>query len=110
MFIGNPAPRNYLRRTLGVAAALGVLAYLVTSAVQGERGLVAAAQLKRENALASTKLAAAEAERDYLDKRVKALDPKHLDLDMLEEQARRVLFFSEDGEIVMPPAIPPLRR
>jgi cell division protein FtsB len=55
-------------------------------------------------------LAAVEAERDYLDKRVKALDPKHLDLDMLEEQARRVLFFSEDGEIVMPPAIPPLRR
>ncbi|MFO1186370.1 MAG: septum formation initiator family protein [Alphaproteobacteria bacterium] len=111
MFMGRARPKNYLRRTLMVAGALGILAYLAASAVEGERGLLASADLRRENALKADELVRAEAERVYLEKRVRALDPKALDLDMLEEQARRVLFYSDDGEIlVAPPKVPPLRR
>lgn len=111
MFMGRARPKNYLRRTLMVAGALGILAYLAASAVEGERGLLAAAVLKRENAGKADTLARTEADRVYLEKRVKALDPKALDLDMLEEQARRVLFYADEGEIlVQPPKVPPLRR
>lgn len=109
MFTGHSQPRNYLRRTVVVAGAVGILAYLVTSAVEGERGLLAAAQLKRENALKTAQLAEIQVRRDYIDRRVQGLDPAHLDLDMLGEAARRVLFYSEDGEIVIkgsPPALP----
>jgi len=103
MFLGQAAPRNYLRRTLAVAGALGVLAYLFASGIEGPRGFIAAARLRAGNAAKAALLAEKEAERAYLDRRVKALDPQHLDLDMLGEQARRTLFFSEEGEVVITP-------
>jgi cell division protein FtsB len=105
MFLGHAQPRNYLRRTLVVTAALGILAYLIASAIGGERGLEAASNLRLENAAKAERLAQIEAERAFLAKRVQALDPAHLDLDMLGEEARRVLFYSADDEIVLTPPL-----
>ncbi len=104
MFMGQSAPRSYLRRSFVVAGAIGILAYLVASGIEGERGLLAASRLRAENTAKSIELAKVEGDRDYLSKRVDALDPQHLDLDMLGEEARRVLFFSNGDEIVVTPA------
>ena len=95
---------RYLVRTLGLAAAIGLLVYLITGLTGGDRGLAASQQLKSEIAELKLKYAAADKERQRLQRRVEALNPAHPDLDMLSEQARRVLFFSEPNEIVLKPA------
>jgi cell division protein FtsB len=95
--------RRYLLTTLVLAAMLGLLVYLVSGLSGGERGLAAAAQLRREIAVLKTEYAALNGERSYLQRRVDAMDPQHPDLDMLGEQARRVLFFSEPGELIIAP-------
>ena len=100
--------RNYLRRTLFAAGALGILAYFIASTVTGERGLFAAAEFKRANSVKAARLAQLQSDRDYLDRRVNALDPKHLDLDMLDEAARHVLSYSEEEEVLLKSGQPPI--
>ena len=96
--------RRYLLTTLALAAMLGVLVYLISGLSGGARGLASAAQLHRDIAALKIRFAAVDSERSYLQKRVDALDPQHLDLDMLGEQARRVLYFSEPSELIIAPA------
>ena len=62
-----------------------VLAYFAFHAVQGDRGLRAWVEVKRELAHAETRLATVEAERARLENSVGLLDPKNLDGDMIEE-------------------------
>lgn len=50
---------------------------------------------------AKTTLAAVEAERSTLERRVALLRPAHLDRDMLDEQARRELNLASPDEIVI---------
>jgi cell division protein FtsB len=99
----HPRARRYLLTTLAIAAELGLLVYLISGITGGERGLSAARELRHDIADLKVKLTSFEDERAYLQKRVDALDPDHLDLDMLGEQARRVLFYSEPDEIVIKP-------
>ena len=95
--------RRYLLTTLALAAMLGLLVYLISGISGGDRGLAAAAQLRREISVLKTEYAALDGERGFLQRRVDALDPQHPDLDMLGEQARRVLYFSEPGELIIVP-------
>jgi cell division protein FtsB len=99
----HPRARKYLLRTLTLAAALGILVYLVGGLIGGERGLAAAKRLNSDIAGLQVRLTALDDERTYLQKRVDALDPDHVDLDMLSEEARRVLFYSEPDEIQIVP-------
>jgi cell division protein FtsB len=94
---------RYLLRTLGLAAAIGVLVYLITGLSGGDRGLAASKQLQTEIAALKVKYAGVDKERTTLQRRVDALDPDHPDLDMVSEQARRVLYYSEPNEIILSP-------
>lgn len=85
---------------------LGLLVYLVSGLTGGARGLQAAHQLHHDIAGLKVKLAALDSQRTYLQKRVDGLDPQHLDLDLLGEEARKVLFFAEPNEIVVQPEPP----
>ena len=94
---------RYLSRTIAIAAMLGLLVYLVSGLMGGERGLSAKRQLRHDIADLQVKMAALDARRAFLEKRINALDPNHPNLDMLGEQARRVLFYSEPDEVLVVP-------
>lgn len=94
---------RFVRRTLTIAVGMGVLAYLVFSLMGGDRGWSAKMDLEREIAALERQHTALKAEGAYLQSRVSALDPSHLDLDMVAEQARRVLFYAEPTEILLTP-------
>jgi len=70
------------------AALIGYFGYHI---VEGDRGLKAYARLSTEILRAETVIAEISAERRAVEKRVSLLRNDGLDLDILDEQARRAL-------------------
>jgi len=78
-----------------------LLGYFLFHAVQGERGLVAWLVLKQEIRAAETTDAILAAEETALERRVAALSPETLDIDMVEERARIMLNYAHADELVI---------
>lgn len=78
-----------------------VTVYLCFHVLNGERGLYA--YLKQSRNLEATRIELAElkAQREELENRVMLVSNDSLDLDMLDEQARRLLGFSKATERVV---------
>lgn len=85
----------------GPMAGIVLLVYFAFHIIQGERGIIALAQVQVEikQALA-TKGRAAEVRRAW-ENRVERLRPESLDPDLLEERARAVLGLIRDDEVVI---------
>lgn len=69
--------------------------------VNGERGLLAMAQLQREVMIADQNLAEAEATRKIWERRVSLLRNQSLDPDMLDERARRMLNYARKDDVIV---------
>ena len=87
----------------GAAPIIGLLAicYFSYHLVEGDRGLFAYLKLQNDIRKAEAEYQITEMERERLEKRVKLLDSKNLDLDMLEERAREVLGLAHPDEVVI---------
>jgi len=89
--------RNLARPTL---LALAIF-YLGFHAVSGERGLYAWFRESRHLEQLQGELKAAVAAREAYDRKIRLLKPDSIDLDMLDEQARRSLGFAAPDEVVV---------
>jgi cell division protein FtsB len=78
-----------------------IIAYFSYHMVQGDRGLFAYLKLNHEIEKAEAVLTLTESEKQKLQNRVRLLDPKELDLDMLDERSRSVLGLAHPDEIVI---------
>ena len=91
-----------------IAPVIGIAAitYFGHHTIQGEHGILTWLQLSSQVEQAHTTLHSLETKRSQLANRVRLLHPDHLDLDMLDEQARRLLNLGRADEILilMPPA------
>lgn len=94
--IRKPFSRRAAKPLVGVL----VLFYLGFHAISGERGVVAMFKETRRLELIKTELAKTVAERASLDAKVRALSSDSLDLDLLDEQARRMLGLAGKNEVV----------
>ncbi len=65
--------------------------YFTYHAIRGERGLFRLFEIREEIAAAETLSTATATERAEMEKKVKALSPENLDLDMLDEAGRKAL-------------------
>lgn len=83
--------RHRTRHVLMPSIAICLLLYFTYHAVQGERGLIALWHLSEQLETARIAVAEVAETRQKLERRVSLLRPDSLDLDMLDEQARRVL-------------------
>ena len=81
--------------------ALLVVFYLGFNALHGERGLYALVREQREFAALHTELEHTRAERARVEHRVVRLRSESLDLDLLDEQMRRMLGVMKNDEIVV---------
>jgi len=96
-----------LRRVSVPALGLAVVGYFAYYAVHGDRGLVAMKRLKVEIAQAEQTLAEVQATRERMDQRARLLRSDHLDPDMLEERARKMLNVARPQDvIIMLPQVP----
>jgi cell division protein FtsB len=79
-----------------------LIIYFLLHSLNGERGVFAYFKLKKEIVQQSKLLASLQDERSSLEIKAKLLHPKTLDLDMLDEQARKDLsMIAPDEKVVI---------
>ena len=89
------------RRVWGSLFWLTLIFYFGYHAVNGERGLRRMFELRQE--IKATRRIAEEVamRRAETERKVKALSPQSMDVDMLEESARSSLNMGQDGDFVV---------
>lgn len=92
--------RPLLKRVAGPSLLLMVMFYLGFHAVSGERGVFALFKETRKLAELKAELAEVKVKHDALEHKVQLLSDSSLDLDLLDEQVRRVLGMANKHEVV----------
>lgn len=82
-------------------ACLGFIAYLGYHSLYGDSGVLRYFQLQQQKERLHYELSLVQAERHKLERRVVNLRDDPLDLDLLDERARRVLGYTYPGELVI---------
>lgn len=77
-----------------------IMFYLGFHAISGERGLIALFTERHRLEALKVELAEVTAQRESLERKVRGLSDKSLDLDLLDEQARRILGMAGKSEVV----------
>ena len=82
-------------------SSIAVLAYFGWYGYYGPRSIEHEAFIKAQVVKYQAELKATEQQRDQLDARVALLRPQSIDPDMLDELARRELFFATENDIII---------
>ena len=88
-------------RALRAMLLLFIIFYLCFHAISGERGILAWFKATHQLAAIEVELEDARVKREVIGKRVALLSGPEIDHDMLDEQARRVLGFARQNEMVV---------
>jgi cell division protein FtsB len=80
---------------------IALMCYLTFSALQGEHGLFRLFQVEAQETRLRSELAALQAERAAIANKARRLSTEHLDLELLDEQARRVLGLGRADEVMI---------
>jgi cell division protein FtsB len=81
--------------------AFGLATYFTFAAVQGDFGVFRRAEIQAEATLLRKQLAEVQADVDRMENLTRRLSDDFLDLDLLDEQTRRVLGMIRADEIVI---------
>jgi cell division protein FtsB len=103
-------PRELLvraRRHLGAALGVCAVTYFGYHLTAGERGVLAWIRLDDALAVAKAELELRATERAAIEHDVGLMRPESLDLDMLDEQARKTLGYIREDEVVIYDDAPP---
>ncbi len=90
-----------LSRLVRPLLAVFAVFYLLFHALHGERGIYAYIRNTRELAQLQAELAQTKAQREEVELRVQHMRDGSLDLDLLDEQMRRMMGVMKPGEVVM---------
>lgn len=93
--------RMLVRRFAQPIGLVCILFYLGFHTFHGERGLYALFREKKELQLLEKELTETRVKRQQLESKVTRLRDGSIDLDLLDEQMRRMLGVSKPGEIVV---------
>lgn len=80
---------------------VGIAGYFVYHIVIGARGVVSWTILSREANQLESELAKIKKENEFMNNKIKGMRSDSLDLDLLEEQAERILGFCLPEDIVV---------
>ncbi len=93
--------RNYIRENLALVAVSILILYFFMAALQGQMGFFRFLQVEAQIDVAKTELTSLQKERESLENLTKRLSNDYLDLDLLDEQARKRLGLVRDHEIII---------
>lgn len=90
-------------RQIGFAMFIGLsLSYFGIQLMQGERGVYAYVRETHRQELLEQELAQVKQQREIMELQVQGLRPDSLDLDLLDEQARRMLgMMAPEEKVIM---------
>jgi cell division protein FtsB len=84
-----------------LVSALLLMAYFGFAAIQGDFGHFRRNQINAQAQELQQELAQLQVIRRYLENKAHRLSDKYLDLDLLDEQARKVLGMAREDEIII---------
>jgi cell division protein FtsB len=93
--------RRWARALIGPACGIALTGYFAYNLVIGDRGLLAWRRLTAQIQTEDTQIAALQAERKSLARKVSDLSPGHLDPDLLDERVRATLNLVAPNELVI---------
>ncbi len=93
--------RSRARYIIGPTVGIAAVGYFAFHAVTGDQGLLALRKLRIEVVKVRKLARDTASERRALENRVRLLEPRSLDPDMLEERARIMLNYGYPDEVVI---------
>ncbi|HXC91008.1 MAG TPA: septum formation initiator family protein [Stellaceae bacterium] len=93
--------KRWARALVGPACGLALTGYFAHNLVIGDRGLLAWRRLTEQLHAENARLAALQAEREAMTRKVSDLTPDHLDPDLLDERVRATLNLVAPNELVI---------
>jgi cell division protein FtsB len=93
--------KDRLRSLLGAFLPLGLTAYFIYHAIEGDHGLLAWLRVEESLKISQAELGVLSETHRGLEHRVRLLRPETLDPDMLEERIRWVLNLMNKNEVVV---------
>ena len=93
--------RSGLGGAIFAIIVIALLCYLTFAALQGEHGLFSLFQVEAQENRLRTELTELRAQREDIANKTRRLSSEHLDLDLLDEQARKVLGLGRAEEILI---------
>jgi cell division protein FtsB len=90
-----------LSTSMFMVTALLLMGYFAFAAIQGDFGHFKRNQVNAESKELQLELAQLQNLRSYLENKTHRLSDKYLDLDLLDEQARKVLGMAREDEIII---------
>lgn len=93
--------RNGLRSILSNMVWVFVAGYFVYHMIIGARGIISWAVLSREVERLETELQSLKSDNEFLSNKVKGMRSDSLDLDLLEEEAEKILGVAYSGDLVV---------
>jgi cell division protein FtsB len=98
----DPEPRRSgIAGTVFAVAVIALMCYLSFAALQGEHGLFSLLRVEAQESHLRAELAQLQAERATIANKTRRLSTEHLDVDLLDEQARKVLGLGRPDEIII---------
>ena len=89
------------RKVFGPVLAFLITFYFVYHIFQGERGIISWFVLSKKVQHEENKLDQLIEQKEQIARRVSLLNPNSIDLDLLEELARKLLNYSKKNEIIV---------
>jgi cell division protein FtsB len=94
-------PSSTWKKVLGPILAFFVTFYFAYHIFQGERGVIFWFIISKKVREDEEKLKNLQTQKEYMQRRIGLLNPSSIDLDMLEELARKLLNYSKENEIIV---------
>jgi cell division protein FtsB len=101
MYPESETRRNSVGGVVFAGVAVALMSYLTFAALQGEHGLFRKFQIEAQTGRLRAELATLQTERRAIAAKTARLSPEHLDLELLDEQARKVLGLARPDEILV---------
>jgi cell division protein FtsB len=96
-----PEPRRGIFGAVFVLVVVALMGYLSFAALQGEHGLLSLFRVEAQETRLRGELTELQAQRAQILNRTRRLSAESLDLDLLDEQARKVLGVGRPDEIII---------
>ena len=85
----------------GLVVGACLVGYFTYHTIHGNHGLIARAHLTAEIEQARATLAELQGERELMEHHANQLNPRHIDLDLLDERARHMLNLAEPNDVIL---------
>jgi len=95
------SPKFKLGTIIKITAVLIIFGYVIFHIVYGDRGVISLLQYNKKFEKTLSELESAKIERQKLQNKVQLLKTDSIDVDLLEEQAKKNLSITKENEVVV---------